>query len=170
VADIHRQSQGEVIEVVAIIWPRRRDRGCATQLTNIPSSLAAGVLDEAARLKAPRGRNKDKLKARRSASFAAVTIEVRIARDFDDRGHCELAQSQCWAAVCRRWKPLMLRLAPTCRITCRRLGRWIAKSELRGTSCLLPAKSAACCRRRFSKRLVLVDAESLTVPSALVCE
>ena len=92
---IHRQAQGEIIEVVGDYMAPGVEVEVALRSYDIPSVWPQSVLDEASRL-SDTVDEKDKQKRVDLRHLPLVTIDGEDARDFDDAVFCERKKSGGW--------------------------------------------------------------------------
>lgn len=134
---IHRQSQGEVIEVVGDYMAPGVEIEVALRSYDIPSVWPQEVLDEAARLKSY-VEDKDKLKRVDLRHLPLVTIDGEDARDFDDALYCEPQKASGWRLFAGGWK-LYVAIADVSHYV--PVGSALDReAELRGTSVYFPSE------------------------------
>lgn len=134
---MHRQSQGEVIEVVGDYMAPGVEIEVALRSYDIPSVWPQAVLDEAAKLKG-HVEEKDKLKRVDLRHLPLVTIDGEDARDFDDAVFCEPQKASGWRLFAGGWK-LYVAIADVSHYV--PVGSALdAEAELRGTSVYFPSE------------------------------
>ncbi|MFT6463539.1 ribonuclease R [Halopseudomonas sp.] len=134
---IHRQSQGEVVEVVGDYMAAGVEIEVALRSYDIPSVWPQEVLDEAARLK-DHVEDKDKLKRVDLRHLPLVTIDGEDARDFDDALYCEPHKASGWRLFAGGWK-LYVAIADVSHYV--PVGSALDReAELRGTSVYFPSE------------------------------
>ncbi|HDZ57015.1 MAG TPA: ribonuclease R [Pseudomonas xinjiangensis] len=134
---MHRQAQGEIIEVVGDYMAPGVEIEVALRSYDIPSVWPQAVLDEAAQLK-DQVEEKDKLKRVDLRHLPLVTIDGEDARDFDDALYCEPYKASGWRLFSGGWK-LYVAIADVSHYV--PLGSALDKeAELRGTSVYFPSE------------------------------
>ncbi len=134
---MHRQAQGEIIEVVGDYMAPGVEIEVALRSYDIPSVWPQEVLDEAAQLK-DQVEEKDKQKRIDLRHLPLVTIDGEDARDFDDAIYCEPYKASGWRLFSGGWK-LYVAIADVSHYV--PLGSALDKeAELRGTSVYFPSE------------------------------
>ncbi|WP_150303052.1 ribonuclease R [Pseudomonas saliphila] len=134
---IHRQAQGEIIEVVGDYMAPGVEVEVALRSYDIPSVWPSAVLEEAGRL-SDTVEEKDKLKRVDLRHLPLVTIDGEDARDFDDAIYAEPHKASGWRLFSGGWK-LYVAIADVSHYV--PLGSALdQEAELRGTSVYFPSE------------------------------
>jgi ribonuclease R len=135
--NIHRQAQGEVVEVVGDYMAPGVEIEVALRSYDIPSVWPQAVLNEASKLK-DQVEEKDKLKRVDLRHLPLVTIDGEDARDFDDALYCEPQKASGWRLFAGGWK-LYVAIADVSHYV--PVGSALdEEAELRGTSVYFPSE------------------------------
>jgi ribonuclease R len=162
---VHRQAQGEIIEVVGDYMAPGIEIEVALRSYDIPSVWPQEVLDEAARLK-DYVDEKDKAKRVDLRHLPLVTIDGEDARDFDDAIFCEPYKASGWRLFSGGWK-LYVAIADVSHYV--PLGSELDKeAELRGTSVYFPSEVVPMLPEAISNGLCSLMPEVDRL--AMVCE
>ncbi len=162
---VHRQAQGEIIEVVGDYMAPGIEIEVALRSYDIPSVWPQEVLDEAARLK-EHVEEKDKAKRVDLRHLPLVTIDGEDARDFDDAIYCEPYKASGWRLFSGGWK-LYVAIADVSHYV--PLGSELDReAELRGTSVYFPSEVVPMLPEAISNGLCSLMPEVDRL--AMVCE
>jgi ribonuclease R len=162
---VHRQAQGEIIEVVGDYMAPGIEIEVALRSYDIPSVWPQGVLDEAAKLKS-HVEEKDKAKRVDLRHLPLVTIDGEDARDFDDAIFCEPYKASGWRLFSGGWK-LYVAIADVSHYV--PLGSELDReAELRGTSVYFPSEVVPMLPEAISNGLCSLMPEVDRL--AMVCE
>ena len=163
--NIHRQAQGEVVEVVGDYMAPGVEIEVALRSYDIPSVWPQEVLNEAAGLK-DYVEEKDKLKRVDLRHLPLVTIDGEDARDFDDALYCEPQKASGWRLFAGGWK-LYVAIADVSHYV--PVGSALdEEAELRGTSVYFPSEVVPMLPEAISNGLCSLMPEVDRL--ALVCE
>ena len=163
--NIHRQAQGEVVEVVGDYMAAGVEIEVALRSYDIPSVWPQAVLDEASKLK-DQVEEKDKLKRVDLRHLPLVTIDGEDARDFDDALYCEPQKASGWRLFAGGWK-LYVAIADVSHYV--PVGSALdEEAELRGTSVYFPSEVVPMLPEAISNGLCSLMPEVDRL--ALVCE